>query len=402
MKVSELIPALEEFQTKLTEHEELLGKRAGQRAELSEPEKQAALEEQSRWLSRRLGALRPYIERFDNEWMMQHPATRVTWNALDVATSLTGHPGKNHSLRHVLPKLHQILGRLETLDPNEEIPASGLHSLSAQEEWISAGSAVAPFGIGYQLARRTICQRAYAGLIKARAERFVRNGQSADNVEIPREFWWAKGERALTQNWATGDFDTWIDSRIHLEAFGVTFLRSDIERLKAAKTVDQERQKTMVTAKKVFIGHGHSLVWLELKSFLQDDLHLTIDEFNRVSTAGIATANRLEQMLDDATAEDEATDGKLHARENVVHEAGLFQGRLGFEKTVLLLEETCEKFSNIDGLGYIPFPKGKIRAAFEDIRKVLNERLIAPEEKSGSGLSSSSQPRERKSRLQYT
>jgi len=87
---------------------------------------------------------------------------------------------------------------------------------------------------------------------------------------------------------------------------------------------------------------------------------------------------------------------------NVVHEAGLFQGRLGFKKAILLLEETCEKFSNIDGLGYIPFPKGRIRAAFEDIRKVLNERLIASEEKSGGGLSSSGRPRERKRRLQYT
>jgi len=132
------------------------------------------------------------------------------------------------------------------------------------------------------------------------------------------------------------------------------------------------------------------VVWVELKSYLQDDLQLTIEEFNRVSTAGIATANRLEQMLDDAafaflilTAEDEATDGKLHPRENVVHEAGLFQGKLGFKKAILLLEETCEKFSNIDGLGYIAFPKGKIRAAFEDIRKVLNERLITSEDKLG-------------------
>ena len=141
---------------------------------------------------------------------------------------------------------------------------------------------------------------------------------------------------------------------------------------------DGEGQKMKAIGQKIFIGHGHSLVWLELKNFLQDELNLTVDEFNRVSTAGIATSNRLEEMLDDAafaflilTAEDEGTDGTLHARENVVHEAGLFQGRLGFKKAILLLEETCEKFSNIDGLGYIPFPAGKIRGVFEDIRRVL-------------------------------
>ena len=123
MKVFDLVAALEEFQTKLTAHQELLGKQTGQRAEFSEPERQNTLQEQSRWLSRRSGALRPYIERFDDQWLMQQPATGVTWDALEVATSLTGHPGKGHSLRHVLPKLHQILGRLEDLDPDEEVPA---------------------------------------------------------------------------------------------------------------------------------------------------------------------------------------------------------------------------------------------------------------------------------------
>jgi predicted nucleotide-binding protein len=65
------------------------------------------------------------------------------------------------------------------------------------------------------------------------------------------------------------------------------------------------------------------------------------------------------------TAEDEQADGTVHARQNVVHEAGLFQGRLGFKKAIILLEGGCEEFSNIEGLGQIRFPKGKIDAAFE-------------------------------------
>jgi hypothetical protein len=71
------------------------------------------------------------------------------------------------------------------------------------------------------------------------------------------------------------------------------------------------------------------------------------------------------------TAEDEQTNGTLHARQNVVHEAGVFQGRLGFEKAIILWEEGCEQFSNIQGLTHIPFPKGRISAAFEEIRRVL-------------------------------
>jgi predicted nucleotide-binding protein len=38
------------------------------------------------------------------------------------------------------------------------------------------------------------------------------------------------------------------------------------------------------------------------------------------------------------TAEDVRGDGKLQARLNVIHEAGLFQGRLGFRKAIILLD----------------------------------------------------------------
>jgi predicted nucleotide-binding protein len=79
------------------------------------------------------------------------------------------------------------------------------------------------------------------------------------------------------------------------------------------------------------------------------------------------------------TGEDEQKDSKLHARLNVVHEAGLFQGRLGFNRAIVVLEEGCEEFSNIEGLGQIRFPKGNIKAAFEEIRQVLErEGLITP------------------------
>jgi predicted nucleotide-binding protein len=54
-----------------------------------------------------------------------------------------------------------------------------------------------------------------------------------------------------------------------------------------------------------------------------------------------------------------------------VHEAGLFQGRLGFTKTIVLMEEGCQEFSNIQGLGQIRFPRGNIAAAFEEVRRIL-------------------------------
>lgn len=135
---------------------------------------------------------------------------------------------------------------------------------------------------------------------------------------------------------------------------------------------------------RVFIGHGRSHAWRDLKDFVQDRLNLPWDEFNRVPVAGFTNIARLSTMMNNAavafiimTAEDEQLDGKMHARMNVIHEAGLFQGKLGFEKAILMLEESCEEFSNVQGLGQIRFPKGNISAAFESVRQVLErEELI--------------------------
>ena len=79
------------------------------------------------------------------------------------------------------------------------------------------------------------------------------------------------------------------------------------------------------------------------------------------------------------TAEDEQADGRLYARMNVVHEAGLFQGRLGFARAIVLLEDGYEEFSNIHGLGQIRFPTGDITAAFEEIRRVLEREGVIEE-----------------------
>lgn len=137
------------------------------------------------------------------------------------------------------------------------------------------------------------------------------------------------------------------------------------------------------TGTRVFIGHGRSPLWMEVKMFLQDRLGLACDEFNRVPIAGKTTIERLSTMLDAAvggiivmTAEDEQPDATVRARMNVIHEVGLIQGRLGFDKAIVMLEEGCEEFSNIQGWGQIRFPKGNIRAAFEEVRRALEERGV--------------------------
>jgi predicted nucleotide-binding protein len=145
-----------------------------------------------------------------------------------------------------------------------------------------------------------------------------------------------------------------------------------------ALTIEAPQLKNHAQPSRVFIGHGHSPVWRELKDYIKDDLNLAPDEFNRLPTAGVATVDRLRQMLDASaiallvlTAEDERQDGAMQARMNVVHEVGLFQGRLGFNRAIVLLEEGCAEFTNIAGIGHIGFPTGRISACFHEVRAVL-------------------------------
>ncbi|WP_206051156.1 TIR domain-containing protein [Neorhizobium sp. T7_12] len=139
----------------------------------------------------------------------------------------------------------------------------------------------------------------------------------------------------------------------------------------------------VINSNRIFIGHGRSEQWRILKDFVRDKLGLEYEEFNRISAAGLNTQERLRDMLDSCgfaflimTAEDLRDDGTFRARENVVHECGLFQGRLGWRKAIVLLEDGCEEFSNIIGLGQIRFPKGNIAACFEQIRDVLKRESL--------------------------
>jgi hypothetical protein len=133
---------------------------------------------------------------------------------------------------------------------------------------------------------------------------------------------------------------------------------------------------------RVFVGHGHDLQWRDLKDHLHEKHGYTIEAFEIGSRAGHTIRDILEDMLQSSsfallvmTGEDETKDGRMHARQNVVHEAGLFQGRLGFSRAILLLEDGAEEFSNIFGLQQIRFAKGRIRESFGDVLAVLKREI---------------------------
>jgi predicted nucleotide-binding protein len=135
----------------------------------------------------------------------------------------------------------------------------------------------------------------------------------------------------------------------------------------------------------VFIGHGRSPLWARLQVFLENDLGLKTTNFESESRAGESIVAILEKMLSEAgfavlilTAEDETESGSRRARQNVVHEAGLFQGKLGFNKAILLVQEGLEEFSNVAGLQHISFSGGRIDQTFYEVQRVLKrEGVIA-------------------------
>jgi hypothetical protein len=109
----------------------------------------------------------------------------------------------------------------------------GIEDDGTPGQWISAAKAVEILKshLGSYTAQQTICTRAHSGLVRARAERLTMDNKPLKFATVPAAFWWARGHQALEQNWAAGDFSTWLDHEVQIHAFGVKFLRADIEKL---------------------------------------------------------------------------------------------------------------------------------------------------------------------------
>ena len=133
----------------------------------------------------------------------------------------------------------------------------------------------------------------------------------------------------------------------------------------------------------VFLGHGRSKLWARVKMYLEDELDLATVSYESESRVGESIVPILEKMLDQATfavlvltAEDDTQDGSRRARQNVIHEAGLLQGRLGFKRAVLLVQQGVEEFTNVAGLQHVPFSGDNIEQAFYELSRVLKREKV--------------------------
>lgn len=128
----------------------------------------------------------------------------------------------------------------------------------------------------------------------------------------------------------------------------------------------------------IFIGHGRDGQWRDLKDHLHEKHGLAIQAYEIGARAGHTVRDILDEMLRESsfallvmTGEDEDKEGKLRVRDNVIHEAGLFQGHLGWSRAIVLLELGAEEFSNIHGIQQIRFARDQIASTFGEVLATL-------------------------------
>jgi predicted nucleotide-binding protein len=186
----------------------------------------------------------------------------------------------------------------------------------------------------------------------------------------------------------SASFDSWWDkSSLHFSLFFFedstrvivkNDSRASIESVFSLFEEATEEDKIYISADKkqdvtIFIGHGRKPQWEKLKLHLQDKHNLNIVCYESGARAGHAIRDILESMTEQAsfailvlTGEDKTADG-LRARQNVIHECGLFQGKLGFDRAIMIVEDGVELASNFDGIQQLRFKKGQISTTFGDI-----------------------------------
>jgi len=145
----------------------------------------------------------------------------------------------------------------------------------------------------------------------------------------------------------------------------------------------ERRVSTEMHPAVVFIAHGRSLLYLEVYRYLKEDLLLEPVAFETEDHTSQQISEILNQYLDRATVavivmtgEEQTMSNQLLARQNVVHEAGLFQAKLGFDRVAILKDKNAENFSNIQGLIYIPFDPQDITGCFYKLRRFLAKHEI--------------------------
>ena len=152
----------------------------------------------------------------------------------------------------------------------------------------------------------------------------------------------------------------------------------DVDEFRIHEMTDGEEDRKPV----VFIGHGLSKQWTDLQKHFEEFSNYRIEDYESGARAGHA----IRDILDDKTAkssiaflvlteEDEQNGEEFVARRNIIHETGLFQGKLGYNRAIVLVEEGAGELKDLYGIQQIRFPKNKISESFKEIHAAIEREL---------------------------
>jgi predicted nucleotide-binding protein len=157
-----------------------------------------------------------------------------------------------------------------------------------------------------------------------------------------------------------------------------------VEMLKSgvlAHTTQTKTTKARYGITKLFVGHGQNPAWSRVENHLEKDLGLKVEAFETIPRTAQHIVDILKGLLDECdaavivmTADDKTAEGTIRARQNVIHEAGLFQGRHGFNRVVLFQQEGTEDFSNIAGLQVVRFNQ-RVEEGFYELDRAIRKIL---------------------------
>jgi sugar/nucleoside kinase (ribokinase family) len=152
------------------------------------------------------------------------------------------------------------------------------------------------------------------------------------------------------------------------------------------RTLDAERRGTGQSAG-IFISHGSNPEWLAVQRFLEDRFDAPVHSFESAPWGGREITEALSSYLERCrlsvcvlTAEDFTGDGRKFARQNVIHEVGLFQGQHGFDGVVLLVEEGCDFVPEAAVPYTIYFPHNKIHRTFYQLAAIAKAHGFSAKE----------------------
>lgn len=170
-------------------------------------------------------------------------------------------------------------------------------------------------------------------------------------------------------------------SRAQIEEIFNT-LEKDIDQFKLQ--IKPQEQKP-VKSPTLFIGHGRDKQWRDLKDHLADKHGFKIIAYETGARAGHTIRDILDDMLGQTSfailvmsGEDLHMDNSIHPRANVIHETGLFQGKLGFSRAIVLLEDGTTEFSNLFGIQQIRYSKGNIKETFGEVLATIKREFNYP------------------------